>query len=276
MIETIKHLDFIIEHSGKTIHYYKQTEVKRIQFFYLGLCERLHAGAKGLKVLLSTLDSQNERELEFSSGLVIRTLLLDFLIGLRGYDIFNNARQLGKARVDTEAELIGYCNSVLADGVTHTFRHLTHFKNEGAITQDQLNEAFRNMAQKYQAFVGPYNEDSKAPAPRFPPAPKVLDLFKILSSGEQSLKELAKNYDTYSFYSKYEHFNIMSYDLMRRYTAEQDHTLKSSVKLLVLHLFISSQVMEAFASDEFLKEQTKIAGEYIAHEVVKVPKEAKA
>jgi hypothetical protein len=276
MIQSVKHLDFIIEHAGKTIKHYNKANVKRVQFFYLGLCERLQAGAKGLKTLLTTMENQNERELEFSAGLVVRTMLLDFLIGLRGYDIFNTGRDTGKARVDTEAELTDYCNSVLADGVTHTFKHLTHFKNEGAITQDQLNEAFRTMAQKYQAFVEPYHEDGNPPAAKFKPAPKVLQLFKMLSSGGPELKELAKNYDTYSFYSKYEHFNIMSYDLMRRYTVEQDHTLKNSINLLVLHAFISCQVMEAFAPDDFLKEQIKSAGEYISHEILKLPSEAKA
>ena len=37
MKETLKHLDFIIEQTGKTIYKNDKDDVKRIQYFYLGM-----------------------------------------------------------------------------------------------------------------------------------------------------------------------------------------------------------------------------------------------
>ncbi len=267
MKETIKHLDFIISRTNEIIHHYVKQDVLTIQYFYLGMCERLNAGSKSLKLLAIAIEQDQEHE--FSAGLVVRTLLLDFLIGLRGYDIFTQGEVNKKLQKEIHEEVTEYCNIVLGDGVVYTLKHFKAFQSSGAITEAELHIVYENMSKTYSRFLQPFLNDGNMPVSKFPRAPQVRELFTILSGGTPELKELAKNYDTYSFYSKYEHFNILSYDLMRRLSDYQVRTLSKSIELLVLHLFISIKMMENNAPDDFLKENIQLVGGYIKHEVLK-------
>jgi len=270
MKDSLKHLDFIIEHSEKIIYQYRDKDVKRIQYFYLGMFERLYAACKSLRVLIKEMDK--DQSMEFSAGLITRTLLLDLLFSLRGYDMYKQGEVAAKKHELIEAELTEFCNSVFADGIRYTFSTLQHLKDAGIHTEAQLIEAYRNIANKYSAFVEPYKEDGSAPNIKFPKGPRVIDLF-LITSKQEPLKKLAGSYETYSFYSKYEHFSILSYVLMRRLEEDQLRTFAYSIELMVMHAFISFETMNAFAPDDFLTHKIKTTGDYVKYEVLKLPKE---
>jgi hypothetical protein len=231
----------------------------------------LHAACKSLRVLIKEMNE--DLSMEFSAGLIVRTLLLDLLFALRGYDLYKQAEVAGKTYEATEVELIEYCNSVFADGIGFTFKTLKNLQVKGIHSEAELYKAYTNMAEKYSAFVESYKEDGIAPKLKFQKGPGVADLFYTIAR-QEPLKKLAGSYETYSFYSKYEHFSILSYDLMRRPEEDQVKTLANSIELLVLHAFISFDTMNVFAPDDFLKEEIRITGDYIKHDILKMPREA--
>lgn len=264
MEKTIEHLNFLCDFPLRTISHYDGQDIKRVPYFYFGILERLNAAAKGLRLLVGHIKDVPEGE--FSAGLVLRTSILDFLIGLRGYDIYITNKANGMPFAQNETEVTEYCNKVLADGLGWALRHFSHFQSEGAITQDQLNALYENLAKTYPAFLNPYQNDGNAPTLKFGKPDNNVGLFKALSQNAQ-FKELAKHYDTYSFYSKYEHFNIMSYVLMRRLEHEQLTTLKNSIEMLVLSNFICTSMLNDFIADKFISDRHIEAGKYIKEKV---------
>ncbi len=266
MREMLQHLNFIIQQSGSIIYKYDKDHVNRISYFYLGLLERLHSAGKSLVMLIEAMDK--DRSMEFSAGLVIRTLLLDFLLCLRGYDILEQEKAAGKSAEEVEASVTAYCNSVFGDSLIHTFSNLRNLHQAGIYTEDQMFEGFRMLAHNYSPFLEPYKEDGKPPISRFPRGPKVIDLFLSLAQ-QPDLKRLASNYESYVFYSKYEHFGILSYTLMRRLEHDQIQTLARSIELLAMHAFISIQTMSYFTPDQLLNEALNEIGEYVTSNILK-------
>ena len=188
MKETLRHLDFVMAESNLAIHHYNSANVHRISFFYLGLLERIYAGTKSLKLLIENLDQDPTHE--FAAGLVARTLILDFMIGARGYQVLKSVQEAGKEPHEEKSEVTEYCNIILGAGVTHTLKDLKAFQTGGGISEAQLHEAFANMAGKYEAFLQPYNNDGVAPAGRFPKAPQVKKIFECLAAGNDEMKGL--------------------------------------------------------------------------------------
>lgn len=78
MENILSHLNFTIDHIEKTDQYLNGKSLNSIQLFSVGLLERLSKTAKGLKVLLSDINSN--QDLEFSCGIILRSSLLDILI----------------------------------------------------------------------------------------------------------------------------------------------------------------------------------------------------
>jgi hypothetical protein len=265
MKKTLQHLDFLIVHTQTIMSHYNKEEMARIPYFCLGLLERLHSSAVGLRLLVENIEKAPE--LEYSAGLIARTTILDFLFALRAYHIQTSNVESGKAAEDSKAELKEYCNEVLADGLKQTFQYLSDVHVEGGLTQDELNERYRNLSNQYSAFLEPYQEDGKPPVVRFKSPSSARQLYKLLLS-HATLKPLARNYDTYSYYSKYEHFGILSYVLKRRLSKEQQTALINALELFVLHDFIICSLMKDYLpDDEFIKEKYRYVGEYIHKEV---------
>ena len=257
MKETIAHLDFIISHSEESIKHFEGHDVDGIPYFCLGLLERLHASAKGLKVLLEKVES--DPFLEYSAGLIIRTSLLDFLTVLKAYDIQGQGVEKGEEPDETKAALELYCNEVLADGLDNTLNYIRDLKSVGSIIEDDMRRTFANLAKNYPMFIEEYDGGDQRPTMKFRGEHSGKKLFKALSQ-RPMLKELAKLYDTYLWFSKYDHFSILSYDVIRQDQGEKLERLRNAVKQLALHNFIICSLLKDFLTDEFTLGQHKSSG----------------
>jgi hypothetical protein len=257
MKESLERLSFLNTHLSEFVKHFDKTKVKMpIGFFYLGLLERVNAGTVGLKQLIEVIDTKPEVEL--SAGLIARTLLLDFMIGLRGYDILEAT---GKSAAEKEQELIKYCNDTLADGVEYAGKDIKRLYEKGHHSQDEAEKFYSWLSEKFPAFVQPYRGDMIPPKSRFGKVATGSSLFDSISANP-TIGRLAANYEKYSYYSKYEHFSAMSYEIMRVLKDEQIKTLANAITVLALHSYVCILMFSKFHTDDFITAKLKTLDDY--------------
>jgi len=191
MKDSLAYLDFIISHTEESIRHYDGQDVDGIPFFCLGLLERLHASAKGLRVLIEKVEAYPY--LEYSAGLIIRTSISDFLTLLKAYDIQGQGIQSGKPSEDIETDLKQYCNEVFADGLDNTLRYIQGLQSVGMITNDDMRERFQRISENYPRFIEAYDGGQKKPNIKFAVGHTASSLFKALSI---PMKQLAGYFTT--------------------------------------------------------------------------------
>lgn len=263
MEKHLQHLKFIYEQAYSIMLNYNKGEMNLVPHSYLELLSRVWAASKGLNKLIDGIE--DEPELEFSAGLVIRTMILDFFVSLRGYDIKERAIKAGKQSQQVKDEVEAYFKTILGGGLKLSANHFSRMESKGHITEAELHNVLNNMTIKYSLFLQPYT-NNKSVVTHFGEAPKNNELFDQIS-GNPELKNFAKHFDTYNLYSKYEHFSIMSFDAFRRDVEAQTKTLQEMVEILILHVFKIVGMLLYYLNDEFLKEKHFKIGEYIGKEI---------
>lgn len=265
MQDIFDHLDFTISHVEKTNQHLNGKQLSSIQFFSATLLERLSKAAKGLKALLS--DINNNQDLEFSCGIILRSSLLDILIVQNLYKILIENEESTKTEIEKEEIVKTFCDKMLADGLENTVKYIKAANDVGIINQQQLTDTYKNFANKYQKFFEPYANDGTAPKPKYTfISPD--KLFKQLANTPK-LKELSKIYDSYLFFSKYDHFGILYYETSRQSYLEKLNRIRRGVELFigtqaVLHLALRMHS----GNDAFLNEQSNIAAQYLSDKIL--------
>lgn len=261
MKPTIEHLEFIVTHTDATIkHFNGKEDITTIPFFCLGLLERLHAASKGLKLL--SLNIEDDYYLEYPAGLIIRTTLLDFLLVLKAYKIKETFLKDGKSVIDAEPSLTKYCNEIFADGVNHTIKYIENLESKSLITKNEAEHSYIDYSKRYNKFIGEYKGNNIKPETKFKNNYSPKNLFEELSD-HPLLKSIAMNYDTYLLYSKYEHFSIMSYDVIRREIPQKSQKLHEAIELFALHNYIICDLIADYITHDFVLGQHKSAVLYI-------------
>lgn len=265
MQDIFDHLDFIIGHVEKTNQYLNGKQLNSIQFFSATLLERLSKAAKGLKVLLSGINSN--QDLEFSCGIILRSSLLDILIVQNLYKILIENEESTKSEAEKEEVVKDFCDKMLADGLENTVKYIKAAKDVNIINQQQLADTYKNFVSNYQKFFEPYANDGTLPKPKYNfISPD--KLFKQLANTPK-LKELAKIYDSYLFFSKYDHFGILYYETSRQSYLEKLNRIRRGVELFIgtqaiLHLALRMHS----GNDAFLNEQSNAAAQYLSDKIL--------
>lgn len=267
MKEVIKHIDFIINHTQETIYHFDKQKVNRVPFFCLGLLERLNASSKGLKVLLEHIDK--DEYLEYSAGLIIRTTILDFLFTLKGYALHEENRQKQKSFEESERLLEKYCNEVFTDGIRHALEHIKKLNDKKVLSNAEMEKYYRNIGDNHPSLTDPYKEDGKPPKLKTNNKHSAGSIF--FSLVDHHLSKLAFNHDIYLTYSKYEHFSILYYDLIRMPFEQKKENIKSAVSLFALHNFLTCSLLLDFNDSLFQHMQHRSIGQYIELEILKLP-----
>ncbi|MBL0200971.1 MAG: hypothetical protein IPP81_12820 [Chitinophagaceae bacterium] len=267
MGKSIQHLEFIETHGKEIIYHYNKDDVPLPCFFYLGLIERLHSTAISLNALIKTVN--DVPEMEFSIGLIVRTVILDFLIGLRGYDIYKEGEEAGSNHDAIDIDLKKYCNITLADGVVKTGKYFVLLNKKEQLSDEKLHETLNKLSGDYSNWIEKYNNDKVAPKSKFEQGLTGSGLFEKISDSP-GIKALALHFEKYAMFSKYEHFSAMSYTVLRRPIVDQLPTIDHAIEVFVLHLFICADIIKKYLNDDFINGKIRILTEYIA-EVLGVP-----
>jgi hypothetical protein len=264
MKKHVQHLDFIAATAYEIMQKYNHSSLDLVSHAYVELLSRSWAATKGLAKLVGDLDE--EPELEFASGLVIRTMIVDFFISLRGGDILERGLDGTEDEATRRSQVEQYFLSVLGDGLKQAANHFARMESNGHISELKLHEVLDNLTKRYSHFLKPYSNDKKVET-NYPRPLKNDQLFEKISENDD-LKNFARHFDTYHMYSKYEHFSIMSYDTFRRKQEDQIDTIKTMIEILTYHIHQIVRMLRYYSTeDEFLKEQQTALDTYIFKEV---------
>lgn len=267
MQDIFEHLDFTISHVEKTNQYLNGKQLNSIQFFSATLLERLAKASKGLKALLSVIN--NNQDFEFSCGIILRSSLLDILIVQNLYKILIENEESTKTEAEKEEIVKEFCDKMLADGLEKTVKYIKAARDVNIINQQQLTDTYKNFVNNYQKFFEPYANDGTVPKIKAKYAFVSPDkLFKYLANTPK-LKELSKIYDSYLFFSKYDHFGVLYYETSRQSYLEKLNRIRRGVELFIgtqaiLHLALRMHS----SNDTFLNEQSRIAAQYLSDKIL--------
>ncbi|TKK69941.1 hypothetical protein FC093_07655 [Ilyomonas limi] len=150
MEESLKHLDFLTVETTQALNYF-HGKGNRISFFFLGLIQRLQAASPGLRLL--TEQAEANIELEFSAGLIIRTLALDYLFALHSYEIHQSNTEAGKSEFDVGKEVELHCSKIFADSIRYTIKHVEDVQQAEWITEEEKIQHYREFSKRYSLFV---------------------------------------------------------------------------------------------------------------------------
>ncbi|MBK7884417.1 MAG: hypothetical protein IPJ81_11985 [Chitinophagaceae bacterium] len=258
MDKSIQYLEFIIVHSGTSQHL-KNKELNIVQFFCIGLLERLKNTSLALKALLDKINSNPS--LEFACGIIIRSALLDKLIVLNLYEVLSKNQTTSITESEKEEIVKNFCEEMLSDGLAHTLKYVKAAKDVNLITHKKLLEIFKNFVSKHKIFFEPYANDGSMPVVKYKyTSPE--KLFKKLAN--TPLKALSNIYDTYLFFSKYDHFGILYYEVSKQKYIEQLDRISKAIELFVGTQSILHLALRMYSgNDSFLNEQSDITAQYL-------------
>lgn len=261
----IKNLEFIISNTDKTISQYRNAQTTTVPFFLLGLNERLNVTAKSLLHLVKRVESYPN--LEYSCGLLLRTAYLDILTLLRGFDLHQSNIEANLPHAQLIQSMEDYCNGIFADGLDVTMNYLMDLRTVGRLSNQELIQRFTAYSIKHSRFINPYTGNGTAkPTLRYNKVPGGGKLFRILSNSSQ-MRNIAQIYDTYLFYSKYEHYSIESLEAIRQGYDNKIRMIDDAINFLALHNYIICSLMEQFDNCDFTTLQQKEIGDYIIYNV---------
>jgi hypothetical protein len=243
-----KILDFIIVESDKATSYFSNIQKNNINLFALSMIDRLNFSSHSLKILIAAITENTK--IEYSCGIIIRALLLDYMVLLNGIDIL-----LKKNSDERIKELNGYCSSMLAGSMKHRINDIATL--HGHSPKKYLDKEYSNIVDMNPDFFKVYNKKGKPELKDELKERKNGDLFKTIKNGV--LNSYSNIYEEYLYYSKYDHFGQMFYEFTRSNSTER---LDKVNTLIVYHfpfiLHYSLFVLEAiYSSDDFIKEQKR-------------------
>jgi hypothetical protein len=266
MEKIFQHLNFVIEHCGKTSNYLDKKNLNSIQFFCIGLLERLSNSSIALKTLLEKINSNTS--LEYACGIILRSTLLDALIVLNLYGILIENEESVLPDEEKEKIVKDFCDTILSDGLENTMTYIKTARDFNIISQQQLEDTFKNFVANRQHFFEPYSNDGSQPVVKIKKYYSPKELFKRIANNPK-LKELSKIYDSYLYFSKYDHFGILYYETSRQKYLTQLERINKGVELFIGTQSILHAALQKFSNnDTFLKTQSDISAKYLWDEIL--------
>jgi hypothetical protein len=256
MDDTLKNLRFISEHNAQTGKYMHGKDLDHLYTVCIGMLERITFCSNALIMLINNLE--NNESLEFSIGIILRSSLLDGLTVVNLLNVYNEQGKAAKSETERYEAISVYCDRILSDGLKQTASYILDGKKMGQFqTDDEMHKVLRKFIEENQNFFEEYKDDGKVPKLKLkdPDAP-----FKLNDNlNETDLSNLRGLYDSYSLYSKYDHFGILYFGTIARPFNKKKSMISRAVEKLVyidsvLHFFLWK-----YSNDSFLKQQLDIS-----------------
>jgi hypothetical protein len=246
MKELQDRLIYTIDKSNKISKHFDSSSGNNIHFFCLYMLERLNFSASGLHVL--SKEMQSKTQLEYSAGIITRTVLLDYMIVLNAHVII---LENIKSSDEIVPKLDEFCSIMLSDCLNHTIKDIEKLR----IPQTDLIKLYKGIVKAYPDSFEEYNDDGSVPRPKISkriPAGKLFE--KLFNSKE--LRKYADVYQAYLFYSKYDHFGKIYYDIIRDDFSERFRKLNEVVKIFPRFLMFTLSILVIInPSNNFLEKE---------------------
>ena len=243
-------LNKVLFESELTRKYFKEGSFDFVTVFSLTMLERLNLVSNGLTFLLDTINSNAINE--FSCGILIRSVLSDYLILLNAIAV--NLKDEPDVKIKFE-KLDNFCLKYLSDSLKISIGNI-ELLYEGENRDNEKIGIYKNICKNYPYSFEPFINGSSKPTYKLEDAENSGKLYYKLKS-EKALKAKAKlAYNLFSYYSKYDHFGITSYEYLRTPLSNRLELISNSVNLFPNVLYYSLILLNySYPSDEFIKQQ---------------------
>jgi hypothetical protein len=256
MDNMFKRLDFVITESEDITKHFDKKELEEVTMFCMCMTDRLNFSSESLKILMNNFLINTK--VEYSCGIIIRSVLLDYLIVLNAIELFDKNSNDPKKLY---TELNEYCLMMLCDSVRNSLEYFESLEDQ--IPKDILNNMYNNLVSMNSKCFEPYAYDGSKPIIRSKSYKSPKQLFNTLLTSK-SLKRYKSVYEAYLFYSKYDHFGQMFYGLSRRKPIDQLANIDKIISIFPRVLLFTVIILETlFGTDEFLKTKREAVAKFI-------------
>lgn len=256
MENIFKRLDFVIKESEEVTKHFDKKELEEVTMFCMCMLDRLNFSSESIKLLMKNFLANTK--VEYSCGIIIRSVLLDYLIILNAMDLYGKN---SKNSQNLYSELNQFCLMMLCDSVRNTMEYFETL--EGQIPEETLGNMYKNLVAMNSKCFEPYANDGSKPVIRSKGYKSPKQLFNTLVTSKD-LKKYKSVYDAYLFYSKYDHFGQMFYGLSRRRSIDQLANIDKAITIFPRVLLFTIVILETlFGSDTFLKSKREAITSFI-------------
>lgn len=269
MEKLLKQLNFVLNQTEEILLHFNGVERQDILTFGYCMIKRLNFAADGIKVLMDKFPSNVP--LEYSVGIIMRSVFLDFLISLNaaaiidkytdlqdliinsGKDIATINNNLSDLKEKQFAELGEFCSTMLTDSVAFTLRDFGRLYP--AASKVQKINFYSNLVNSLPERFMPYKNDGSVPKLISQQRYSTDELFKRIKNSKR-LSGLQSIVDAYSYYSKYDHFGQMFLPLSDQAAIKKLEMVSKGVDvfprsmLFVLMIFAVNNQNDLFFTDK--------------------------
>lgn len=220
--------------------------------FGVAMIERLQNGTEGLRVLFKEYVHSHHR-FDFSIGIVLRSLLLDYMIMLNVLEIMDRDNT---PDVEKIKEMDDFCLRMLSDSAIYALKYFQ--ANSDTLYGEKKKSILAQLVQNHPFCFEPYANDGSIPVLKVNKSYSQAELVKRLKNSEK-YKHLSRKEDWYMYYSKYDHFGAMYLSLSAQHIAKQFDNMCSAIRELPYSLILMiSYLCSVFPNNELLaKHQAK-------------------
>jgi hypothetical protein len=210
--------------------------MNQIDFLCLAMLDRLNLSCHSLEILFE--DLKHNTKSEYSCGIIARSVLLDTMISL------NAMIKLLDEDEKRNENLNDYCSIWLADSLKHSI------DNVSKLYEHKSKEERENLIQSFINYNPDFFEEETISSDK----PMLKGKFKKPHKPEQlynniknsDLRMFASVYEGYLFYSKYDHFGQLFYEISRKDIKMRIDFLNRAIGVFPHHFYYLLVILRYF------------------------------
>ena len=215
---------------------FNKKKVRGEEFFCLLMLKRLNSSCHSLRILMEGLNENGKSE--YSCGIIVRSVLLDTMISI---NVMIKFLDESEAR---DENLTNYCSIWLADSLRHSIENVSElYQNK---TKEVRIKIISNIVNRHPDFFDENTINSEQPKlkKKFGKPENAAELYRNIKDSD--LERLSSIYEGYLFYSKYDHFGQMSYEISGNDMMMRIDFLNRSIDSFLYHLFYLIIILKSF------------------------------
>ena len=227
--KAIKLLDSITTRGIDFMKNFPEDKYELFDFTLINYLERFIYSIESITILLKNI--KEKPNVETAIGLTIRAGLLDFMT--ISYLSTYIQDMITKKDKESEDKFDKIFNGLMTDQIAHTLKYLKLARDTGLIKQHEYKSAIEGTCEKFSFLFTDNEIDYINPVSKLISGEMIrpIDMFTRMKSHPLTEK-FAKVYDYYLYYSKYEHFGIMTHFMQRQGLDKDFSNIVSSIKYL--------------------------------------------
>lgn len=268
----VQHLIFITRNSKLTVAAIENKPIyEEVERFLMLAIDRLYNGTKALRPLYKKF--KNDHSFEYSIGLILRTILSDYLIVMAmhakmGNIVKNNSdgkKSEYELDVEIKRELNTLCNRYNHDGVNKEKENIKEQILSNEINLKEGQTKYTNLVNMFPECFETYKHDGSEPQ-TIKAYKQILnmknEIFKDIRNAE-GLEKILPAIQLHEQFSKYAHFGALySFYNNREPKLKYQDIYEVTIHLLLYNYYLCSLLQETFTDIPELKLRTQRAKKY--------------